>query len=232
MACSTAANCLSVRVKSTRLLIQSIVLRWFHSANGLLDAFEILSNLKNNAFTQQIPIIFLATTQNGKEHGIKALELGADYYTTKGYNPEEVHAYVKKLIKAYQLFISYSREDDLSFIRDLEKDLETQGYITWRDHKITPSKHWDDEIEKALTESDILLVVLTDNAIESQNVKDEWHFALEEKKPVIPILPQQLEKQIPLRLSRRQHIDFQSSYESGFTSLVEAIQALVDNHSS
>lgn len=105
-----------------------------------------------------------------------------------------------------RIFISHSSHDD-AFVTALAADLNAAGVQTWVDHHdILPSRIWDKEVAAALKACDTMIIVLTLDAVESDNVTDEWSYFLDEKKPVYPVKCGDCE--IPFRLRRRQHVDF------------------------
>ena len=77
-------------------------------------------------------------------------------------------------------------------------------------------------MEDALEGCPRLLVVLSRAAVASINVMDEVSHALNERKPVIPVLHR--ECKIPYRLHRLQHVDLRLDYESGLKRLLEALE--------
>jgi TPR repeat protein len=66
-----------------------------------------------------------------------------------------------------------------------------------------------------------MLVVLTPTSVKSENVRDEISYALKQGKTVIPVL--YMECVIPLRLERKQHIDFRADYARGLTTLLKQL---------
>ena len=69
----------------------------------------------------------------------------------------------------------------------------------WLDQlDLDPGQRWARAIEEALIHCPRLLVVLSPASVTSKNVEDEISFALEEGKPVIPVLYRDC--RIPLRL--------------------------------
>jgi hypothetical protein len=105
-----------------------------------------------------------------------------------------------------QVFISYSHSDT-AFAGKLTKSLEQAGYEVWLDRTdIQTGTRWDDEIIKGLNSSEIFLVLLSNKATASQNVKDEIGYALDHGKQILPILLEPCD--VPFRLSRVQYVDF------------------------
>jgi hypothetical protein len=115
-------------------------------------------------------------------------------------------------------FISYSRVDQKFALR-LSEELKSFGFNVWLDQiDIPKGARWDDEIEWALMNCDVFIVILTPHSSNSQNVKDEIGIAVDDKKQVIPILLKQCV--IPFRLRRFQYVDFtKMSFQEGFESV-------------
>jgi hypothetical protein len=76
----------------------------------------------------------------------------------------------------------------------------------WLDQwSIPDGANWDASIDEALERCSRMLIVLSSRAVESEEVRSELRVALDEKKPVIPILYQPC--RIPRRLRRTQFIN-------------------------
>ncbi len=67
-----------------------------------MDGFEVLKTLKANEDTRYIPI-FLLSARSDIEDKMTGLELGAEDYITKPFNPLEVSARVKSLLEMRRL---------------------------------------------------------------------------------------------------------------------------------
>ena len=120
------------------------------------------------------------------------------------------------------IFFSYSR-DDSEFVLNLAKNLRNAGATVWLDQlDISAGARWDSSIEKALSGSKTMLVVLSCSSVKSNNVMDEVSYALEENKTVVPILLEACE--IPFRLRRLQYADFSGDYKTGLDTLVKALK--------
>ena len=120
-----------------------------------------------------------------------------------------------------KIFFSYSR-DDSEFVLKLAKDLRAEGANIWLDQLDIPAgKRWDAEIEQALENAEVQLVILSPTSVGSNNVMDEVSYALEKGKHVIPILHKDC--QIPFRLKRLQYLNFTNNYDKGFKELSKAL---------
>lgn len=124
-------------------------------------------------------------------------------------------------------FISYSRVDK-EFALRLAKELRSSGYPVWLDQLDIPTgSRWDDEVEKALQECSIFMIILTPGSITSMNVKDEIGFAIDHGKRILPVLVEKC--QVPLRLSRFQYVDFTlKSFEDGVESAKQLLTSLMN----
>jgi TIR domain len=132
-----------------------------------------------------------------------------------------------------RIFVSYARED-CAFVQSVVAHLRSVGVPLWMDESdIRPGERWDQAIEQALKACSDVLVVLSPEAVKSNNVLDEIAFAVDEGKRIIPI--KHKECNIPLRLRRIQYIDFTADQNSALRRLVEfcvpKIAALAPDHS-
>jgi TIR domain-containing protein len=120
------------------------------------------------------------------------------------------------------VFISYSRADN-DFVDLLQRLLVSKGYDAWLDRRdIGAGSRWDNAIEQAIKARAHMIVVLSPEAADSQNVADEWNFAIEEGKTVIPIYYRACS--IPMRLRRLQWIDFEKQpFGEAFKALTTAL---------
>ena len=120
-------------------------------------------------------------------------------------------------------FFSYARSD-AAFVLKVAQQLRRLGRKVWVDQLDIPKgARWDEAVEGALRASPCLMVVLSPASVKSQNVLDEVAFALDEKRPVLPILLQPVV--LPFRLKRLQYIDFTGDYDAAFEQMVAALDA-------
>jgi formylglycine-generating enzyme required for sulfatase activity len=88
---------------------------------------------------------------------------------------------------ADHIFISYAREDQ-SYARELRDELTRRGFEVWLDDRIDAGDRWWQTIVEAIRASAALVVVMTPEAEDSEWVEREILLALDEKKPVFPLL--------------------------------------------
>ena len=109
------------------------------------------------------------------------------------------------------VFISYAREDGTEFAAKLSRDLSEAGHQAWRDTEQLATRGgeaWEAELTEQLLSAELVVVVLTPAACSSLFVRGEFSKALDNKLTVVPALF--LDCDVPLALSGRQHLDFQS----------------------
>jgi formylglycine-generating enzyme required for sulfatase activity len=128
--------------------------------------------------------------------------------------------------KQRRTFLSYSRANKDFAVR-LAKELKAEGFQVWLDQlDIPPGSRWDVEVEKALIECDIFMVIITKASSASENVLDEIGYAIDTGKRMLPVL---LEKtNVPLRLRRFQYVDFtDKNFEDGVQSAKDLLRNLI-----
>src|SRR5512138_3866951 len=128
-------------------------------------------------------------------------------------------------------FISYSR-GDRDFALGLARELRASGFHIWLDQlDIRTGDRWDDEVEKALDQCEIFLVILTPRSISSNNVKDEIGYAIDSNKRIMPVLLENVV--LPLRLRRFQYVDFtRKSLKEGIETAKQLLRDLLNESAS
>jgi uncharacterized membrane protein YeaQ/YmgE (transglycosylase-associated protein family) len=130
------------------------------------------------------------------------------------------------------LFISYSSADRDIALR-IATRLESNGHVVWIDHKgIRGGTKWAAEIVKAIEASDFIILLLSPDALTSDNVRKEIDLAAEEHKSLLPVLIKPVDA-IPVdfkyHLAGIQQIDVTSDYERGVRTLLTTIPNTVQN---
>ena len=122
------------------------------------------------------------------------------------------------------VFICYAREDQ-DFVLKLAANLKERGARVWLDQwDISPSADWDLAIDNALYDCAQFLIVLSPAAIASREVRGELRTALDENKPIVPVLYQKC--RIPRRLKLIQHVDFTACGPDDGAALGQVLRAL------
>ncbi len=133
-------------------------------------------------------------------------------------------------LKQRGAFISYSRKDK-EFALALASELRAAGYLIWLDQLDIPTgARWDDEVEKALHDYEIFLIILTPSSVSSENVKDEIGYAIDHGKRIMPVLLEACD--VPLRLRRFQYVDFTKlEFSEGIARAKQLLNNLLNEES-
>lgn len=113
-----------------------------------------------------------------------------------------------------KVFISHSSQDRV-FVEDvLIPILKEHSIVPWYSKDdIAITEKWEESIKRNLKESEWIIIVLSPNAIKSDWVKAEVHWAIETKpERIIPILYEECDAiDLHLKLPRIQYVDFVNS---------------------
>lgn len=125
-----------------------------------------------------------------------------------------------------KIFISHSSKDK-PFAKMLATDLSNAGHIPWLDEwDIKVGESIPASIGKALRNSDFVLVILSEEAVNSQWVQAEWENKYwdeisERQVKVLPIMYKSCS--IPELLKTKKYADFTIDYDFGLENLLASI---------
>jgi hypothetical protein len=126
-----------------------------------------------------------------------------------------------------RIFLSYAHAD-IAPIRGLYQELINKGYDVWLDEEnLIPGQEWEIEIEKALRNSDVILVCLSINSVSKEGfVQKEFRYALDKALEMteggIFLIPVRLANcDVPTKLSRFHWVDL--FMENGMERLGKAL---------
>ena len=112
-----------------------------------------------------------------------------------------------------KVFLCHSKEDKPK-VRELYRQLVADGFDAWLDEEnLLPGQDWDLEIRKAVRESDVVVICLSNRSVTKTGyVQREIRFALdiadEQPEGAIFLIPAKLEEcQVPSRLSKWQWVN-------------------------
>ena len=97
------------------------------------------------------------------------------------------------------IFVSYAHKDSEIVFPELQ-ELKQNGYRVWYDEGIDPGNEWPEEVAKALSKASMFLVFISNNAVASQNVRNEINFAINNRKSFLAVYLFQSELPIGLQL--------------------------------
>lgn len=122
-------------------------------------------------------------------------------------------------------FLSYSRKDETIAAR-VRQHLEADGYRVWQDTLgIKGGVLWDDEVERALRSCTHIAWLVSQNSLASQNVRDEIGYAINNGKPIIPIIiDETTDTDLPLRAHRYQVVRIRRDFNKAIGEIKNSIQ--------
>ena len=130
---------------------------------------------------------------------------------------------------ALTCFLSYNNKDK-KFVHKLALDLQSQGISVWIDDwAIKGGQSISDSVQKALTQYDVFIIVLSPNSVKSMWVKEELRVAFKRRLSrsrsalILPVLFKKC--RIPTFLADYKYISFlnRQGYKSSFTQLCDSI---------
>jgi nucleoside 2-deoxyribosyltransferase len=108
----------------------------------------------------------------------------------------------------YDVFISYARNDGVSYAERLERDLPRMGFRTWRDKRLLdPNQDFTAELERGIERSaQVICLITPDTRRDDSFVRREIAYALALGKPIIPLIFQ--DTLPPIHIINVTHVDF------------------------
>ena len=111
------------------------------------------------------------------------------------------------------VFISYCHKDKMVY--SVLEQLQKNEYSFWYDEGIKTGEKWRREITENIKSCTQFVVFISENALKSENVKDEIHFALTKKKEILVVRLDdcELDDELELSIGRIQSV-IRSKYSS------------------
>ena len=123
-----------------------------------------------------------------------------------------------------RIFLSYSRAQ-FYFAESLAHALANRGFVVWFDsQQLTTGEDWEAEIRRGLQESQVLVLVGSEQAIASAAVRQEWTTALAQGKTVVVALFEYVP--LPTELAASV-VDFRRSFGDALTRLESVLRGTV-----
>ena len=128
-------------------------------------------------------------------------------------------------------FMSYSHKDE-DKIKPLIEKLQSVGCNIWYDEGILPADEWAETIAKKLAEAKLFFLILSNNAIASQNVKREIYYAVSNDIPILTFYLENVElsQGLAMQLGISQAIHTKNNVESDYFAIKNIFPADVVNN--
>lgn len=125
----------------------------------------------------------------------------------------------------YDVFLSYALADE-DWVREFAATLKAAGIRAWSDSEVETGQDWRNQIEDALRNSSIFVLILTPNSVSSPWIFFEVGAAVADHKKVILVLAQDLDaSQFPPILKRFHVLKEYSPAKAGLR-VAEAIEQI------
>jgi WD40 repeat protein len=126
---------------------------------------------------------------------------------------------------AIKLFISYAHSDSGVIAMRMAEDLRAMGFDVWLDlERATPGASWTRKIETGIDDADVVLVLLSTGAFNSDICRAEQLRALRKKKRVVPVLTEK-NADVPVHLETGQYLRlYEGIYQDQLDKINAAIQ--------
>jgi adenylate cyclase len=126
-----------------------------------------------------------------------------------------------------EVFLSYSR-DDHDRVFDLAEKLRSAGVSMWIDTgAIDAASLWSEQIVNALESAKVLLLVVTESAVRSDNVGKEVMLVSERKGHILPVYlePTVIPPALRYQLAGIQHVEyFKAGDEASLKAILRALE--------
>jgi hypothetical protein len=129
-----------------------------------------------------------------------------------------------------RIFISHSSKDVDFVLKHLKPLFDGLGHAVWCSATdVSPAADWEQQIRAALAASDWFFVVLSPDAVTSEWVQAETHWALEKMRGrVVPVMIRRCDPtDAHIRLGTLQHLDFVADPIGAQSRLLALIQGRV-----
>ncbi|MBB2925389.1 toll/interleukin-1 receptor domain-containing protein [Cellulomonas cellasea] len=126
-------------------------------------------------------------------------------------------------MSAVKIFESYSRTD-ADVAGRLAADLTDAGFEVWRDQRLAGGVVWWEAILEQIRLADALVLVLSEQSVDSVPCAREVAYAVALGKPVLPVRvnPQTSPRRVPPMLATREWVD----YDDERTAILHVVRAL------
>jgi hypothetical protein len=90
------------------------------------------------------------------------------------------------------VFISYSH-NDVQSVHSILQEMSKAGLNYWYDKELQTGSDWTEELGEKILNSEMVMVMLSNSAVLSRNVRNEITMALNHKKRILPVFLEEVE---------------------------------------
>ncbi len=108
------------------------------------------------------------------------------------------------------IFLSFSRKDR-DFAVKVKGDLQKLGFYVWTYNQISSGSNWDNSIKEALENSDVVILIVSPDSVNSKDIKSEIAYAIDKGIHVLLLIYKKT--MIPLHYQSIAYADLTSGYD-------------------
>jgi hypothetical protein len=125
-----------------------------------------------------------------------------------------------------RVFISHAHADQ-AFAEEIGRALEAAGHEVWSPDELLPGDNWAEELGGALRRAEVLVALVSPDALASKFVAKEWEYALGQKQFEDRLIPVAIRRtaEIPWILKRLQ-LTHASSPEVASRQVLERLTSI------
>lgn len=135
-------------------------------------------------------------------------------------------------MNAYQgnnpyVFVSYAHKDNEKVL-DLIKLLKRKMCRIWYDEGLTPGESLNDDLANHISKCECVIIIITNNSIQSQYVKSELNYAISLNKRIYPVFLEDVELPggLAMMLGTTQYI-YINDLESETNKLIDSLPEII-----
>jgi hypothetical protein len=172
-------------------------------------------------------LLLLSPFKGNNVEGAERIKLLEEFtYVSNVLNDRMFTAQFEKSPKGAKIFISHSSTDK-AFVRSLAVDLASIGHQPWVDEwEILAGESIVERVGAGIEDADFMVVVLSQSAVSSQWVENEWHAKYwtevnEKRVVIIPLVINDCT--VPTLLRAKKYVDFRQGYAEALEILTKSI---------
>ena len=181
------------------------------------------------AMVMSLSLLFVATTEFSDKYIFTEISLGL-LAAFLGAVTSLILLKILMQKKVGDIFISYSHKDR-KFVEKLIRDMRAKHFnVIYDEDVVKIGDNIKETILANIKKADLVIVVISNNALASDFSKQEMRDAIENKKKILPIVIDD-NVEIPTELLKIRYADFSKEYEENLKQLIKSlISSLKERH--
>ena len=193
------------------------------------NIYNMTAILSMIAMVMSLSLLFVATTEFSDKYIFTEISLGL-LAAFLGAVTSLILLKILMQKKVGDIFISYSHKDR-KFVEKLIRDMRAKHFnVIYDEDVVKIGDNIKETILANIKKADLVIVVISNNALASDFSKQEMRDAIENKKKILPIVIDD-NVEIPTELLKIRYADFSKEYEENLKQLIKSlISSLKERH--